>query len=248
MYALAWTDSVETAGVTERSFSLTRSGRIVPGVLWLPAAVGVLPRLVLMGHGGSGHKRSERLVGLGRWFARAGLAAVAIDGPYHGERPVLAAESADAVLDGMAADWRSTVDALESVVDNRNLAYLGLSMGTRFGIPAVAAMRDRFRCVVLGKFGLQQSSELPHTLHVPDRTAREAARVTAPVLFHIQWHDEVFPRRGQLALFDRLGSREKHWIGYAGAHAETHPGAVEIWRSFIRHRLGGRDERTARSL
>jgi len=116
VYAVAWTDPVESDGVVERSFRLTRPGRVVPGVLWAPATVGVLPRLVLMGHGGSGHKRSARLVGLGRWFAAA-------------------------------------------------------------------------------------------------------------------------------ALFDGLGSRDKHWIGYAGGHTETSPGASAIWRSFIRRHLGGSEDR-----
>jgi dienelactone hydrolase len=233
VYAIEWTDPV---GSTERSFRVTRLGRTVPGVLWMPAAVGVLPGLILLGHGGSGHKRSERLVRLGRWFAEAGLAAVAIDGPYHGERAEglsfeegrarMAAEGADAILDGMAGDWRATVEALSPLVDSHRLAYLGMSMGTRFGIPAIAGMSDRFRCVVLGKFGLSPSP-------VPHRIAREAALVTAPMLFHIQWHDELFPRSGQLALFERFASRDKHWLGYAGAHAQTHPSAEAIWRSFI---------------
>ena len=53
--------------------------------------------------------------------------------------------------------------------------------------------------------------------------ASYAGQVTAPVLFHLQWDDEVFPREGQLALFDLLGSAEKELIGYAGPHAETSP-------------------------
>jgi hypothetical protein len=72
---------------------------------------------------------------------------------------------------------------------------------------------------------------------VPERVARDARQVRAPALFHIQWHDEVFPRDGQLALFDLLGSADKQLIAYAGAHAETRPEAITVWRDFISRHL-----------
>jgi hypothetical protein len=52
-------------------------------------------------------------------------------------------------------------------------------------------------------------------------------------LFHLQWHDEIFPRNGQLALFDLLGSPDKQLIGYVGSHAETERAAITLWREFI---------------
>jgi hypothetical protein len=61
--AVEWIDRrVGDGGVVERSFRLARAGGIVPGVLWLPPAPVSPPRLVLLGHGGSGHKRGERMV------------------------------------------------------------------------------------------------------------------------------------------------------------------------------------------
>ncbi|WP_433349876.1 hypothetical protein [Micromonospora sp. CA-111912] len=74
-------------------------------------------------------------------------------------------------------------------------------------------------------------------LAVPKRVARDAQRVTAPALFHIQWHDEVFPADGQLALFDLLGSRDKQLTGHAGTHGETTPTAIVLWRDFVSHHL-----------
>jgi dienelactone hydrolase len=251
MHELRWVGQPHTeGGVTERRFELEWDGRPVPGIVWLPGRAGRPRPVVLMGHGGSGHKRSERQLRLGRWFAGAQLAAVAIDGPYHGDRvpaPMqalryqqrMAAVGVDRVTDGMVLDWRATLDALgqAGAVDADRAAYLGLSMGTRFGLPYVAVSGDRLRCAVLGKYGMRQPASMPAGADMAPRFRRDAPRVTAPVLFHLQWDDEVFARDGQLELFDLLGSDDKRLLAFPGPHSGTSPAALQSWRGYIADHL-----------
>ncbi|GAA4251579.1 hypothetical protein GCM10022255_044780 [Dactylosporangium darangshiense] len=248
---IEWLDDQVIDGVIERSFRITRPGRRVPGVLWLPPSGSAAVPLVLLGHGGSGHKRSVRVVEHARWFIKhAGFAAVAIDGPYHGERvPVplqaeqyqarIAEVGIEVILDRMIEDWQAAIDAavISGRVDSDRLAYLGMSMGARFGLALAAEMNDRFRCLVLGKFGLRQCSAMHPGMAVPERVARDAARITAPLLLHVQHDDQIFPRDGQLELFGLIGSQTKHLVTDAGPHTHTTPAAITRWRTFIAEHL-----------
>jgi pimeloyl-ACP methyl ester carboxylesterase len=107
----------------------------------------------------------------------------------------------DKVTDGMVDDWCATVDALgdHDAIDADRVAYFGLSMGTRFGLPYVAAAARRLRCAVgpvLGKYGMRQPLTMPAAVDMAPRFALDAPTITVPVLFHVQWGDELFPRTG----------------------------------------------------
>jgi dienelactone hydrolase len=246
MAAIRWLDETATDdGITERPFHLDRPSGRVPGVLWLPSSPAPGYPVVLLGHGGSGHKRSERILFLARWFCRAGLAALAIDGPYHGDRVTapmsaadyqarIVAEGLDVVIDRVVDDWLVTLGAIESATeaDTSRVGYVGVSMGARFGLPLAAAMGCQLRCAVLGKFGLEETTGMYRGTDPAVRIRRDAEQITAPVLYHVQWDDELFPKDGQLALFDLLKSPDKQLIAYTGPHGETRPEATAEWCRF----------------
>jgi len=86
---------------------------------------------------------------------------------------------------------------------------------------------------VFGKFGTQSTPGINAGLHAPHRVLDDASAVTAPVLFHVQWDDEIFPRPGQLQLFDAFVSPDKELLGFAGGHRNTPEHASAMWHGFI---------------
>jgi dienelactone hydrolase len=243
---IEWLGEEAGAGCTERSFVLRRPPGPVPGVLWSPRDRAA-QATVLLFHGGSGHKRSERHLRMGRSLASAGLAVIAIDGPYHGDRvPVpmtppayqqlIADEGIEMVTARMTADWLEAISALTilGLADAARVSVFGMSMGARFGLPAAAALGQRLQCAVLGKFGIRQTEPLHPRIRAPGLINAAAHALSAPVLWHVQWNDELFPRDGQFELFDALGSADKQLIARPGAHGRTHPDDEASWQDFIR--------------
>lgn len=247
MTQLCWTeDAVRVDGVCERGFAVKRQGQTIPGVVWYPATPAGPRPLVLMGHGGGGHKRNERMVMLGRLFAGDyGWWAAAIDGPVHGGRGAVT-DASDPVyrqmwqrpetVQEMIDDWKATLDALSALgdIDKARVGYWGVSMGTMFGLPYVAS-DSRVRVAVLGKAGMRGSSVQRSGIDTYFKTY--APRVTMPVLFVMQWDDERFERDGQLELFDSLGARDKRLHAYPGQHADNGPESFEVEAAFLKRYL-----------
>ena len=249
---LQWlAEPLNEGGVSERQFTIIRESGVIPGILWTPMEHDRPMPLVLIGHGGSGHKRTDRQLMLARRLASVSqMAVVTIDGPFHGDRvaeplgrsgyqAMLAAAGVDKVVDGMVDDWRVTLDTLSALdaIDADRIAYMGFSMGTRFGLPYVAAAGDRLRCAVLGKNGMQQTANMPAGVDMAPRFAQDAPEIQLPILFHVQWDDELFQRDGQFELFDLLGTSDKRMIAFPGPHSISTPEAVQGWCAFIEQRL-----------
>ncbi len=247
MATMQWIqDAVSADGVVEQGFEVEREGYVIPGVCWRPPEPAGPWPVVLMGHGGSGHKRNERMLMLGRLFAaHYGWCAVSIDGPVHGGRgPVTNANDPayremwrrEDAVEGMIADWTATLDALSALaeVDHSRVGYWGMSMGTMFGLPYVAS-DARVRVAVLGKAGMRGSSVKRSGIDAFFQIF--APKVEIPVLFVMQWDDERFERHGQLDLFDRLGSQDKRLHAYPGQHIDNGPEAFEVQAAFLKRYL-----------
>jgi dienelactone hydrolase len=231
-------------GVRERDFSIDVEGRRVPGVLWLPVA-GAGPRpLVLLGHGATRHKRIDYLLALGRRLAADyGFAVAAIDGPGHGDRGApghrddvalfsafLTEWSRDGSVDDMVADWQATIEGLRALeeVGDGPVGYWGLSMGTIYGVPLVAA-EPRIQVAVFGLMGLLGPTR--------DRMATDAASISCPVLFIQQWDDSLIPRTETFALFDALSSIDKRLHAHPGEHAAVPVEEIVFSAQFLARHL-----------
>ncbi len=247
MARMGWTeDMVNSGGMCERGFTVERDGQAIPGVFWRPSALSGPRPLVLLGHGGSGHKRNERMLMLGQMFAvDYGYCAAAIDGPVHGERGAVADASDPVyrqmwqrqdVVQGMIDDWKVTLDALSQLaeVDNDRIGYWGVSMGTMFGLPYVAS-DNRVRVAVLGKAGMRGTSVARSGIDMYFKTF--APKVQVPVLFVMQWDDERFERQGQLELFDQIGSKDKRLHAYPGLHVDNGPESFDVQAAFLQRYL-----------
>jgi dienelactone hydrolase len=232
----------ETQGMVAREFAVTAQGRQVPGMLWTPPGDGQHP-LVLVGHGGSQHKRDPGIVDVaGRFVRRHGFAVVAIDGPIHGSRrsdgqsgPAVQAEfrgmwEQDHRIDAMVSDWRATLDSLLETgkVDATRIAWYGISMGTAYGLPLLA-VEPRVKVALLGMWG----TNFPNS----QRLADDAPQVRCPVLFQMKWDDQFFTREGQFDLFNRLGSEHKWLKTYPGAHVAVAGEQLDDIEDFVARKL-----------
>ncbi|MFE0962467.1 dienelactone hydrolase family protein [Streptomyces fungicidicus] len=225
---MRFTSGTSFDGVREQLFTLGE----IPGVLWTPeGAVGTRP-LIVMGHGGGRHKKDPDILSLAAHLVTGGgFAVVAVDVPGHGDRPkdeeldriatenqarVAAGAELAPLIAGFQAlvagrtvpEWRAVLDAVQrnGDVGAGPVGYWGVSLGCGLGVPFVAA-EPRVRAAVLGLGGALAS-------------AADAARITVPVEFLVQWDDERVPREESLALYDAFASAEKSLHANPGPHGE----------------------------
>ena len=224
-----------------------RLGRMragAPALAALYESAGAAPDapLLLTQHGGSSHKCGRDVEQLVQALCQPHQVRLAsLDGPVHGSRcPGDAADApsvrarffdhwgaGDGGVAAQVADWRELLDRLLAEFRPRAIVWVGMSMGTAYGLPLVA-QEPRIARAVLGMWGTSFANSDPLLAH---------ARATAcPVLWQMKWDDELFDRPGQLALFDALGSADKRLHAYTGGHV---PVAGEQMADLVRFALDG---------
>jgi dienelactone hydrolase len=238
---MKWWEGEDGAGNATAEFSLQRahSSRPVTGAFWKAEGDESAP-LVLMGHGASGNRYQAPISHLAQRFtAEAGCHVLSIDGPVHGLRQVgpggreaFGEEARRAgFIDDMVADWRAALAAVAAQARIGDCAYFGLSMGSIFGIPLVAALGD-VKAAVLGLLGTTHAGG-----PFAQRMLADAARIECPVLFLMQLEDELFPRDGYLTLFDALASGDKRIHANPGLHPEVPAREVDFAFRFLHSRI-----------
>ncbi len=244
MTDIEWFERDVEAGVVRREFQLRRGDRPVPGVLWQPERGGVDAPMVLFGHGASGDRHQMPIPRLARTLvAGAGFNALAIDGPVHGRRRMGdGARGAFAVewrregcVEDMVADWRTALDAMQALaaVGHGRIGYWGLSMGTIFGAPLVAA-EPRIEVAVLGLMGVTGPTE-----RFRQQIRSAALAIRCPVFFVMQLEDELFTREQYLELFDAFASTDKRLHANPGLHPQVPVEELDFSVEFLRGRLSG---------
>ncbi|MCK9519917.1 MAG: hypothetical protein M0R74_12970 [Dehalococcoidia bacterium] len=219
----------------EIRYSVEVNGESVPGLLILPASEeGPLP-LVFLQHPATSSKEDYFVRDVALRWAQRGWACGGIDAPLHGERanfdPMGLFRDRSrypAIVDQFANELTAVIDALAGhyPVDPARMAYIGYSMGSMLGVPAVA--RDgRFRvaafCLV-GEGGMVGPASGADS-DVP-RLETVAVRIVGKL------SDELIPREATDALYAALpGEKDISWL--PGGHFEIGPDVIRAAEEWV---------------
>ena len=239
--------------VVEMTVPVETESGVLNCVVWSPDGESLKRPLVLLGHGGTGHKKSPYLV----WFALRlvtdyNFVAAAIDHlPQHGDRGGVSdirtsvdwtgsSATFDEVIDLIVDDWQATLRALikKIEVDETKIGYWGHSGGTLMGIPLLAKTPG-ITAAALGKWGLEAKPELNEIFDddefpiVAARHKRDASFITCPIHYLINMDDNLFTQSGQIDLFNRLGSSRKALWAEPGDHISESYSSIAYQLKFL---------------
>lgn len=258
-------DEICEQGVVERRFDLAVEGECVPGLWWLPEGASGPRPTVLIGHGGTQHKRVPNVLSLGRRLVRhLGYAAVAIDAPDHGDRitdPEAARTAQRNLQRRIAAGRRS--DEPAPMASDPDAARAWQERTTTGVAEWKAALDEMVKQpeVSDGPFGywgvsMGTAIGLPFVASEPRISAavlglaglgnrpgadafEQAARsLTVPILFLFQSDDELMTRESGLALWDAIGSEDKTMHLNPGGHVDIPLFERDAAEEFYRRHLG----------
>lgn len=241
-------------GVAERRFDLKVESEVVPGILWEPeqALAGGTPRpTILIGHGGTQHKRVENVLRLARTFVRhLGVSVAALDAPGHGERvtDTEAAAAAQRRLGARIAGGRRSGEpqpmqmgpeearAWVERTTNGVKEWKALLDDLQANRPDLAGGPFGYWGVSMGTaIGLPFVSDEPRITAAvlglagmsnrpgADRFEAAAKALTIPILFLFQAQDELMTLQSGIDLFQAIGSKEKTMHLNPGGHVGIPP-------------------------
>jgi len=234
-------------GIQQHEWMIRTSSKTIPAVMWVPFGGDRPYPLAMVCHGGSGHKTSDLVLDVVNALVEPfKIAVLAIDGPLHGARRTDFKEglavrdefkdlwSRGGDIDAMVEDWRAALDDVCSrpEINSARVAWYGISMGTAYGVPLLAA-DTRIGAAVLGMWGICRKPS--------ERLEKDAENIHIPVLFQTKSEDQSFTAAGQSALFNLLSSSQKRIVNYPGGHSDPKGDqlkeAMEFLRLHLAHQL-----------
>lgn len=221
--------------VTESRFWVEVDGESVPGLICFPVGSDQPLPLVLMQHPGMGSKDDYFVRDIAHQWAKRGWACAGLDAPLHGERArhdpmsLFRDQSAyPAVRAQFAHEVSAAIDAMAEAypVDLARLGFVGYSLGSMVGIPAVA--RDgRFKAAafcLVGEGGLVGPATGPDS-----DVAKLEATATLVVA---KTEDELIAHDATERLYEALpGKKAITWL--PGGHFEIGPDVVRAAESWL---------------
>jgi dienelactone hydrolase len=229
----------ELADLVETRFTVSAAGEPAPGVLFRPDGEEGLP-LVVIQHPATSSKDDYFVRDVGMMWARRGWACMGLDAPYHGERATFDPmgllrdrERFQAASVQFAAELTAAVDAIVAAypVDAARLGYVGYSMGSLLGIPAVAA-DGRYRAAafcLVGEGGMLGAADDPAS--PVQRLDRLAVRIVAKL------QDEFFSREATENLLAAIPSPDKELSWLPGGHFEVGPDVIKSAEQWLERKL-----------
>lgn len=229
------THEMPMGNLREVQFWFHQGAEHVPGLLYLPIEHEDPMPFVLIQHPGMGSKEDYFVAEVARAWARRGWICGGLDAPLHGERasadPMSLFRNPDRypeIRAQFAAEVSTMLDLLSErfPIDMSRVGFVGYSMGSMLGIPAVA--RDgRFKAAA---FCLVGEGGLAGAVDGPDADIPLLQGVATRVVGKLQ--DQLIPRERTEALYNALpGKKDIRWL--PGGHFEIGPDVIKLAEEWL---------------
>ncbi|MFN0093415.1 MAG: alpha/beta hydrolase family protein [Dehalococcoidia bacterium] len=229
----------EVAGLEEVRFQLEVDGEDVPALFYLGDGDGPRP-LVIIQHPATSSKDDYFVADVARMWARNGWVVGGLDAPMHGERRafdpmgMLREPGRFAAASGrFTNELRAVVDFLagEFAVDLSRLGYVGYSMGSMLGIPAVAG-DGRYKAAA---FCLVGEGGLVGAASEPGSPVQQLGGVAVRIVGKLQ--DEFFPKAATEGLHAAMpGEKDLVWL--PGGHFEIGQDVITAAGQWMERHIG----------